>query len=65
MKLTVNGKDIDFNMTNVQHLIELYNLKPKGVVVERNGEIVKRENFELEELKEGDVIEIVRFVGGG
>ncbi len=65
MRLIVNGKDIDFDKSTVQHLIEHYKLKPKSVVVEKNGEIVNRDIFESEELSDGDVLEIVRFVGGG
>ena len=65
MKLTVNGKDIDFDKSTIQHLIEHFDLKPGSVVVEKNGAIVKRERFEDEGLKDGDVLEIVRFVGGG
>ncbi len=65
MKLKVNGKDIDFNESTVVQLVEHYKLKPKSVVVEKNGEIVSRDNYGSDELREGDVLEIVRFVGGG
>ena len=65
MKLTVNGKEMDFEKSTVQHLIEHYNLKSGSVVVEKNGAIIKRERFAVEGLKDGDVLEIVRFVGGG
>jgi thiamine biosynthesis protein ThiS len=33
--------------------------------VERNGEIVPRDRYEECELRDGDVIEVVHFVGGG
>lgn len=65
MRLRVNGKEIEFSGTSVLQLVERYKLKPKSVVVEKNGKIVKRENFKSESLKDGDVVEIVRFVGGG
>lgn len=65
MKLTVNGRDIDFDKSTVMDLIIYYKLKSGGVAVEKNGELVKRDKFETEELRDGDVLELVRFVGGG
>jgi thiamine biosynthesis protein ThiS len=65
MKLTVNGREIDFDKLMVIDLILFYKLKPGGIAVEKNGELVKRDKFESEELREGDVLELVRFVGGG
>ncbi len=38
---------------------------PQSVVVERNGEIVQRDRWHLVTLRDGDVLEIVRLVGGG
>ena len=35
------------------------------VAVERNGQIVPKADYEKVELREEDVLEIVRFVGGG
>ena len=40
-------------------------LDPDVVVVERNGEIVKRDRFGETPIDEGDRLEIVRMVGGG
>ncbi len=36
-----------------------------SVVVERNGEVVGRAQFDAVRLKETDSLEILRFVGGG
>lgn len=38
---------------------------PGHIAVERNGEIVPRGSFAGTMLRDSDVIEIVRFVGGG
>lgn len=65
MKLTVNGKNIDFDKFTILDLIIYYKLKPGGVAVEKNGMLIKRDRFETEALREGDVLELVRFVGGG
>lgn len=66
MLITVNGKQLDFieNKSVFEYLKKLkYN--PKRVVVEINGDIVKRINFENHIINAGDKIEIVCFVGGG
>ena len=35
------------------------------VVVERNGDILRRERYPEVEVEAGDVLELVHFVGGG
>jgi thiamine biosynthesis protein ThiS len=46
-------------------LLRHLGLDPRTVVVERNREIVRRPRLGDTELAEGDVIELVHFVGGG
>ena len=46
-------------------LLEHVGLDPRAVVVERNREIVRRPQLASTPLLEGDVIELVHFVGGG
>ena len=38
---------------------------PKRIAVERNGEIIPKSKYEETLLSDGDVLEIVSFVGGG
>ena len=38
---------------------------PVGIVIEKNMEIIHREDFDKVSIKDGDVIEILHFVGGG
>ncbi len=40
-------------------------LTSKRVVVEINGEILPRESFDQRQFRQGDVVEVVHFVGGG
>ena len=42
-----------------------HDLDPDLVVVERNGRILRREEFDRTALEPGDELEIVHFVGGG
>ncbi len=65
MKLTINGQDREVSATTVWGLLEELGLHPQGTVVERNREIVDREAFRDTPLSEGDVLELVRLVGGG
>jgi len=66
MKLTVNGNEMEFqDEISVQSMLEAMNNKNKMIVVEKNLEIVPKENFPITILKEGDIIEIISFVGGG
>ena len=38
---------------------------PVGIVIEKNMEIIHREDFDRVNVADGDVIEILHFVGGG
>lgn len=64
--LSVNGETLDVAPgTTVRGLIELLNLTDGPVAVERNREVVPRAQHAETLLAEGDVVEIVHFVGGG
>lgn len=65
MELRVNGENRSFDGCTLRDLIELMELNPSRVAVELNGNIVPRAEFGNTELKNGDSLEIVHFVGGG
>lgn len=50
---------------SVAELVRLLGLAGGPVAVERNGEVVPRRTHEGVLLCEGDVLEVVTFVGGG
>lgn len=64
--LTVNGKPrhIDREMT-VPEFLEAHGIDRRLVAVAVNGEVVPRDRYEVTVLREGDVVEVVRMVGGG
>jgi len=66
LKLTVNGKESEMSdgMT-VQDLVRHLGLDGGPVAVERNLEVVPRAEHPMAVLRDGDVVEIVHFVGGG
>jgi sulfur carrier protein len=65
MKLTINGEERDVASGTVLALLEELGLNPQATVVERNGEIVNRDRYRETRLAAGDVLELVRLVGGG
>jgi sulfur carrier protein len=66
MKLQVNGEERSFaNASTLAALIEGLGMRADRVAVELNREIVARERWRATELREGDRLEIVHFVGGG
>jgi sulfur carrier protein len=65
VKLKVNGEYREVSATTVFDLLTELGLHPQGTIVERNREIVDREAYRETNLSEGDVLELVRLVGGG
>jgi thiamine biosynthesis protein ThiS len=64
--LQINGKQIELNgPTPLLAYLEQLGVSPRGVAVEHNGVIIERESYGTATLDEGDVVEIVRMVGGG
>jgi len=67
MSITLNGKSVDLQegVSTVEQLLSHYQLENRIVVVEVNKEIVTKENYKTMSLSNGDVVEIIHFVGGG
>ena len=66
MRATVNGESKELpDGLSVAGLLRHLGVRAERVAVERNGAVVKRARHGDERLAEGDVVEIVTFVGGG
>jgi sulfur carrier protein len=66
MKIHINGEEKEIiDGVNIAALLDVLEIRPGRVVVELNRAIIPREARESTSLKEGDVLEIVHFVGGG
>ena len=64
--ITANGKLTTIELPcNIADFVERQGLKPQIVIVEYNGEPLRRDQFTATALKEGDKIEVVRIVAGG
>jgi thiamine biosynthesis protein ThiS len=66
MTITVNGqkKEVPDRLT-VLGLLQFLKIQPERVAVERNLKIVKKDQYDATDIKEGDDIEIVTFMAGG
>ncbi len=61
-----NGKQIALETpVTVLEFLQQQGYQAQRVAVERNGEIVRRADFEKELLRDEDTVEVVTFVGGG
>ena len=63
--ITVNGDPRRTAAASIADLVRELGLLPQKVAVEHNGEIAPRSTLEQVTLADGDVLEIVHFVGGG
>ena len=64
--LRVNGRDVELDSpTPLLTYLDELGVNSKAVAVEHNGVIIDRDSYATTVLSEGDVVEIVRMVGGG
>jgi sulfur carrier protein len=66
MRIKVNGENVDLEAAlNLVQLLKFYRLKTEMVVIELNREVPNKVDYASTLLKEGDAVEIVKFLGGG
>jgi thiamine biosynthesis protein ThiS len=68
MSITIrlNGETRSFDQAMpIAKLLAKLKIAAGSVVVERNAEILHRDQFSVVRVEEGDQLEIIRFVGGG
>jgi thiamine biosynthesis protein ThiS len=64
--IILNGQDKSLdNSKTLLDLLGLLEIPPRGVIIERNRQIVDKESMDHVILEEGDKVEIIRIVGGG
>jgi thiamine biosynthesis protein ThiS len=61
----INGKDVDAAGVSVEKYLKDEGYRVDVIVVEYNEEIIEKEDYSTCILQDGDVVEIVRFMGGG
>lgn len=68
MNVKINGEEtvLDEEKMTVTELLKDQQVKmPEMVSVELNGQILKRDEFDTADVKEGDELEFLYFMGGG
>jgi sulfur carrier protein len=66
LNITVNGSaELLEEEKSILVFLEAKAINPGTVVVEHNGNIVSREEWSTRILKENDVLEVLKFMGGG
>ncbi len=66
MKIRLNGEEYTTSgAESIEELLSELGIEPGRVAVEVNLAIVRKADYGRFTLKEGDVVEVVNFVGGG
>ena len=66
IELQINGKRVQLEgATPLLAYLQTLGVSPNSVAVEHNGAIIGRDAYASTTLSDGDVVEIVRMVGGG
>lgn len=70
MKVTVNGRTRESEAADIEALFRAEAEEtgiegPQGIAIALNGNVVRRRDWSLTPLREGDRIEIVRAIQGG
>lgn len=67
MKIRLNGTQVELpqEVTSVESLLAHYELQNRIAIVEINEDIIQKDDYKTKKLANGDVVEIVQFVGGG
>ena len=64
--MKVNGEQIQLTIaTTLEEFLKEQGYNIQRIAIERNDEIVPRENFSDVMLSDSDIIEVVHFMGGG
>lgn len=65
MQVKINGKTEEFLGGSVLDLLKAKKIEPQMVAVEINDSMVDREHLGATQLKEGDRLEFLFYMGGG
>ena len=61
----INGNFLDAAGKTISEYLATTDYDPKRIAVEKNGEIVPKAQYDATVMFDGDIIEVVSFVGGG
>ncbi|MDD6647172.1 MAG: sulfur carrier protein ThiS [Lentihominibacter sp.] len=61
----INGKEYDAAGITVSAYLDGTDYDRRRIAIERNGQILPKARYDETVLEDGDIIEVVSFVGGG
>lgn len=66
MQVVLNGnEEILENTMNLSEFLSFKGLNPETIIVELNGKIIKKTEWNQTILQDKDCLEVLKFVGGG
>jgi sulfur carrier protein len=66
MRLVINGEERDLTGAGgLEQVVEALGLPSQAVLIEHNGEALRRDEWTGRTLHEGDRLELIRIVAGG
>ena len=65
MEIMINGKRENCTSGTIAELLSKMSIPADTLVVELNGSIIRQEQWPDITLKDGDMLELLNFVGGG
>jgi thiamine biosynthesis protein ThiS len=66
MQVTINGETKEItDELNLDELLKHFSLPAERVAIELNKEVVRKKDWEIVKIAEGDKLEVIHFVGGG
>ncbi|MFO7885159.1 MAG: sulfur carrier protein ThiS [Desulfobacteraceae bacterium] len=65
MEIHLNGSIVSISACNIDTLVHEQGLDPRSVVVEYNNKVIPQREWDKTVLCQGDVVELLSFVGGG
>lgn len=66
MNVKINGENHTFNDDiTLENIIKELNITINSIVAEVNGQVITKEKFSNTVIKDNDIIELIKFVGGG
>lgn len=63
--ITINGETFDVDEIILSEFLKAHDYNRGHIAIERNEEIIPKAKYDEAVLRSGDLVEIVRFVGGG
>ena len=67
MKITLNNNNEELNAESltIQQLLDIKKFTFKMLIIKVNGAIVKRDEYEKTEIRNGDNVDVIHLISGG